>query len=707
MKTLKITCFLQCCLFAMAVLCIGPTTVSAGTYTLDADFDQGIMVSVNHDSPNNDQLQLNLITEPFPFVNIACSARGTVVRIDVNTGAILGEYNSAPDRMGKNPSRTTVDQFGNVWVANRAEFGESPSGSGVSRGSITRIGLIIGGTRVDSGGNPDANGQYLAPPYDYNTCIDRDFDGLIKTSRGLGDYLPWDNAGGADTHGGVATAEDEAILNYTRVTGTGTRTIAIDANNDVWVGGYSNQEHEKVDGITGLPVSGTQFNVGCGGYGGLIDGNGVLWSASSGLAGGALLRYDTTTNTWQCLTGIGDYGLGIDPVTGNIWHSSLSYSPDVFEIAPDGTMLNSYVQGFGAQGVAVDGSSHVWVAEIFGDEVAHFAPDPCTPGQHIFVGNVTGFGGTTGVAVDTNGKIWASEMHTSTASRIDPTAGLIGGGGYAIGAIDMTVDLNDPCNPNLPNAGPYNYSDMTGFVVTSSTAPQGTWNIVYDTGADDTEDCRISWNNEPEGATPAGTGIDVETRAANIIANLPAELFVSVANGGASGVSGRYMEIRTTLWRDPGVDDTPVLSDLDVTCNEPPDCSEASANPACLWPPNHKMVPVSITGVTDPDGDPVTIVITGITSDEATASDKGAGGAKHAPDADGVGTDTAELRAERSGKSNGRVYVISFTASDGKGGECEGSVQVNVPHDQRPARRAPAPCEADDDGQNYDATEEN
>jgi hypothetical protein len=132
--------------------------------------------------------------------------------------------------------------------------------------------------------------------------------------------------------------------------------------------------------------------------------------------------------------------------------------------------------------------------------------------------------------------------------------------------------------------------------------------------------------------------------------------------------------------------------------NQPPDCSGAYAGPDCLWPANHKMVSVSLLGVTDPDGDAVSIVITGITSDEATASDKGAGGAKHAADADGVGTDTAQLRAERSENGNGRVYEIGFIASDGKGAESEGSVQVRVPHDQS------APCEAIDDGQNYDAT---
>lgn len=139
---------------------------------------------------------------------------------------------------------------------------------------------------------------------------------------------------------------------------------------------------------------------------------------------------------------------------------------------------------------------------------------------------------------------------------------------------------------------------------------------------------------------------------------------------------------------------------VETSQNEPPNISQAYASRECLWPPNHKMVDISIMGVTDPDDDPITITITGITSDEATASEKGAGGAKHAPDADGVGTDTASVRAERSGSGDGRVYVISFTASDGEGGVAEGSVEVSVPHD-----KSKKDCSAIDSGQNYDATQ--
>jgi hypothetical protein len=44
-----------------------------------------------------------------------------------------------------------------------------------------------------------------------------------------------------------------------------------------------------------------------------------------------------------------------------------------------------------------------------------------------------------------------------------------------------------------------------------------------------------------------------------------------------------------------------------------------------------------------------------------------------------IGARTAQVRAERSGNGNGRVYTIYFTASDGHGGSTPGQVKVKVP----------------------------
>ncbi len=525
------------------------------TYTFDADFDQGTLLNVNHTAPNNNQLQLNLFATPLPFVYIANSARGTAVRLDVNTGAILGEYLTSPNGMGRDPSRTTVDKFGNVWVSNRAESGVS---GGQNKGSVTRIGVILGGTRSNADGTPNPTGQYLKPPFQYNTCIDRNGDGLIKTSTGLANILPWTNAGAADTHGGVSTAEDECIINYTRVTGTNTRTVAVDANNDVWVGGLGDLDHEKISGVTGLPIPGTQFNLGCGGYGGLIDGNGVLWSARGGAG---LLRFvpnaaPPPAGSGTCLGNCkGNYGLGIDPNTGHIWHSSLECDNRLYELNAAGAVVNSYAQPFGAQGVVVDKNSHVWMAEIFGSRVWHLAPNPAAPGTHYPVGIVSGFVGVTGVAVDANGKIWAAEIN-DRAARINPNAGAgPDANGNRVGAIDLTIPLG-------AGAGPYNYSDMTGFVNLSS-APSGTWTVIHDGGVAGAKWGTVSWN----GSTPAGTNIGVEVRVADNVLDLTSKAFVAVGNGVSfCDIAGRFIEIRTTLSRNIGITATPILHDLTVRC---------------------------------------------------------------------------------------------------------------------------------------------
>src|SRR5262249_49649612 len=112
--------------------------------------------------------------------------------------------------------------------------------------------------------------------------------------------------------------------------------------------------------------------------------------------------------------------------------------------------------------------------------------------------------------------------------------------------------------------------------------------------------------------------------------------------------------------------------------NLPPDCSGATASVSSLWPPNHKFVSVSVLNVTDPDGDPVVITVTGVTQDEPIA---GAGDGNTCPDATGVGTPVASVRSERSGQGDGRVYHVAFTADDGRGGACTGEVLVCVRHD--------------------------
>lgn len=129
--------------------------------------------------------------------------------------------------------------------------------------------------------------------------------------------------------------------------------------------------------------------------------------------------------------------------------------------------------------------------------------------------------------------------------------------------------------------------------------------------------------------------------------------------------------------------------------NHPPVCDFAYASPASLWPPNHKFVKVNVLGVTDPDSDPITISIDSIFQDELV---NGKGDGNTSPDGKGIGTSSAEVRAERSGSGNGRFYHIGFTADDGKGGSCSGEVTVSV------AKSMGKKGAAIDDGALYNST---
>ena len=111
--------------------------------------------------------------------------------------------------------------------------------------------------------------------------------------------------------------------------------------------------------------------------------------------------------------------------------------------------------------------------------------------------------------------------------------------------------------------------------------------------------------------------------------------------------------------------------------NDPPLVSAARPTIACLWPPNHSLVLVGITGVSDPD-DIVTIVIDRVTQDEPTS---GLGDGDTAVDAIVNADGTVLLRAERAGSGNGRVYHVHFTASN-PGGSATGMVTVCVPHNR-------------------------
>jgi hypothetical protein len=142
-----------------------------------------------------------------------------------------------------------------------------------------------------------------------------------------------------------------------------------------------------------------------------------------------------------------------------------------------------------------------------------------------------------------------------------------------------------------------------------------------------------------------------------------------------------------------------------------PDVSHARPSVPVLWPPNHRMVPVSILGIVDPSGT-TKVTITRVVQDEALCDsnekrdtrkqlrqgDRETDDNKHGNDNDRDEIDaiinadgTVLLRAERDGHGDGRVYRINFTATNVEG-TVAGVVKVIVPHSQSSAKVKDSGC---------------
>ena len=136
------------------------------------------------------------------------------------------------------------------------------------------------------------------------------------------------------------------------------------------------------------------------------------------------------------------------------------------------------------------------------------------------------------------------------------------------------------------------------------------------------------------------------------------EVLVSVSEGGTNIVScGSTVIVRVSV---------------------PPRLLSLTATPRVLWPPNHRMVPISIGMQADACG-PVTWRITSIQSSEAVDA-RGSG--RTAPDWIIAGPHRALVRAERAGPGPGRIYTIGVEVADSAGNSTNTTVRVYVPHDQ-------------------------
>ena len=120
--------------------------------------------------------------------------------------------------------------------------------------------------------------------------------------------------------------------------------------------------------------------------------------------------------------------------------------------------------------------------------------------------------------------------------------------------------------------------------------------------------------------------------------------------------------------------------DFDVTVNDTefPVVSQPTANPSSLWPPNHQMEAITVN-YTATDNCPLTCVLT-VASNEPI---NGLGDGDTSPDWQVINDHHLTLRAERSGKGNGRIYTITTTCTDASGNATVKTSTVFVPPNQK------------------------
>jgi hypothetical protein len=115
---------------------------------------------------------------------------------------------------------------------------------------------------------------------------------------------------------------------------------------------------------------------------------------------------------------------------------------------------------------------------------------------------------------------------------------------------------------------------------------------------------------------------------------------------------------------------------ITVLDKEAPVITQVSASPSSLWPPNHQMQDVIINySASDNCG--------GVTSSLSVSSNEpanGTGDGDTSPDWIILNDHHVQLRAERSGRGNGRVYTITITSTDASGNTSTQTTQVAVPH---------------------------
>ena len=456
---------------------------------------------------DNGYIVLDSSTIQLNMIWVSNSGEGSVSKINTSTGAEVARY-----KLCKDPSRTSVDALGDVWVACRGDA------------KVVKIAL-----------SPD-------------TCTDLNGNGVVETSTDV-------NGDGVIQAGEMmAEGTDECVLFTSEPGGNAgavARAMAIDAENNGWVGMWNTKKLFRIDGTDGKILQ--TIDIPTNPYGLAIAQNGILWIAGRGT--NQLVKVDPANNSAQGFAPGGSYspyGMTIDE-NGRIWTANCCSDHAAMRFDPTNNSWVKVPVNARPRGIAANGNGFVFVANDQSDLVHKIDINTNT------VVGTTNLGGgrfPVGMAVDFDGKVWAINQSTSSATRIEPS--------------DMSILFETKTGPS-----PYTYSDMTGFQQKTIVAPKGTYRHVFKGWAEGT----TQWMQVSiELFTPPGTSAELRVRVADEVAELDGALWtpffgpfppelpnVNLSQFGA--VIGKFMEVEVQLFSEDALT-TPILKSVDIVAAE-------------------------------------------------------------------------------------------------------------------------------------------
>jgi streptogramin lyase len=468
----------------------------AGPWSIDASSEAGSPIVVT----DGGSLTVALELEDEDYLWVPNTNESTLSKWDARTRTELARYRvgiAAGECAGRccwvnncnMPSRTVVDGRGDAYVASRGFM---------MQGTVSKIAA----RRRD--------------------CVDRNGNGMIDTSTGPANVLPFN--------------EDECVLWTANVGPLGAvlRSLAIDRgsednpNGTPWVGacesitGLNNAGLFQLDPRTGAVLRAVDFDR-CA-YGAVVTPDGTLWQHShsrgltpvnpySGIVG-TFVPLPTTFARGGCVT---SYGVTAD-MQGRLWLSG-SACADVLGYDPRSrawTRVELRSRGATAAGlgITVDSTGRVWVPaagsppRVFSWDAEAFVRGSTIAARDVSVIELTSAGAgwtPSAIGVDRGGALWvASYTLPSPLVRVDL-------GTSAVERID---------GPNRV----YTYTDFTGGV-RRLLLGSATHNEVIDTQCVAPQYAELRWRAE----TPPGTSLSFSMRVANSESALATAPVVAVA----------------------------------------------------------------------------------------------------------------------------------------------------------------------------------